>query len=547
MEDLWQEDVYEGLPASSAVAMTVMERSGIRRLIDSLVEYDRGQRKLSPGMAVKAMIAPIFDMRKKMPLSGIRHFHRATPTDLFFGKNVSVEGLNDSALGRSLDDLFDAGLEDMFWKCSSMIKRKFGFDSKIKHMDATNYSVWSVPPEYYTDGALPAFGGNAKNGRNDLLQYSAATVTDGDRILEYCKAYSGNTADGVMNAETIEFLKERIDAHENVLIADCKLVSGPLINELNNIGMGFISKLPSSFSGKIRDRIIASAMSGIMDTSSVNGYETYETECETEECGKLRVIAYRSPKGTKKAMEYLERQGLREAEKRFKPFLKKEFACEADAKAMFDDVMKEHVNSAYIVTGRTVRIDEIIRRKTRGRPPKGSAEPETKEKWKVETSMIFDKNRAVGLANVHGMSVIVTNLRFVTEDAENIRHGATSDTVLRLYLDQHKVEKTYRLMKSGMGVDSVYVHTPSRANALLFVVAIATLVSSIMDALIKRSGNGRQKTVKQVCTEIQSASFIYHRNEERMSVMGPKGSAAEVSSFVRILELAPSDMFSLLE
>jgi len=183
MEDLWQEDVYEGLPASSAVAMTVMERSGIRRLIDSLVEYDRGQRKLSPGMAVKAMIAPIFDMRKKMPLSGIRHFHRATPTDLFFGKNVSVEGLNDSALGRSLDDLFDAGLEDMFWKCSSMIKRKFGFDSKIKHMDATNYSVWSVPPEYYTDGALPAFGGNAKNGRNDLLQYSAATVTDGDRIL----------------------------------------------------------------------------------------------------------------------------------------------------------------------------------------------------------------------------------------------------------------------------------------------------------------------------------------------------------------------------
>ena len=74
MKIIRKERVYEGLPASSAVAMAVMETSGIRALIDRSVEYD-SERKLSPGMAVKAMIGPIFDGRKKLPLSGVRYFY----------------------------------------------------------------------------------------------------------------------------------------------------------------------------------------------------------------------------------------------------------------------------------------------------------------------------------------------------------------------------------------------------------------------------------------------------------------------------------------
>ena len=58
---------YSGIPASSALAMALMESSGIRKMIDDACEYD-GQRLLTPGNAVKAMIGPIFDARKKSPL-----------------------------------------------------------------------------------------------------------------------------------------------------------------------------------------------------------------------------------------------------------------------------------------------------------------------------------------------------------------------------------------------------------------------------------------------------------------------------------------------
>jgi len=537
---------YEGLPASSAIAMAVMEHSGIRRMIDSSVEYD-SERKLTPGMAVKAMIAPIFDARKKMPLTGIRHFHGASPTDLLFGKGVVNESLNDNALARNLDSLYDAGLEELFRKCSSAMKRRFGFDSKIRHMDATNYSIHSVKPEDSWIGeAVPAFGGNAKDGRNDLLRYSAATVTDGDRILEYCKAYSGNASDAVMNRNTLDFLKASLDPRENTVVADCKLVNGQLITELNGMGMGFISRLPSSFSDKLRDSIVDSAMNGVMDRSSIAGYETYETESETT-CGKLRLIAYRSPKDARKAMDYLERQGKRDAERLFKGFAKREYACEADAVKAFDDAVAKHRGSAYVVTGTPVRIEETVRRDTRGRPPKGSEAPATNVIWKIDVSMHFDRKRADELADEHGISVIVTNLPFATADHVNMRHGATTDTVLGLYLDQFKAEHTYRLMKSGMGVDSVYVHTPTRANALLFVVAIATLVSSVMDAMLRRNGKGRRKTVRQICIEIQSAILEYRRDEDTLSVLGPAGAEDGVFSYLDKIDLDSSLLLDIFD
>ena len=54
---------YEGLPATMAVGMALMEVTGIRAHIDSRCRFDRGRRTLTPGMAVKAMIGPIFNLR----------------------------------------------------------------------------------------------------------------------------------------------------------------------------------------------------------------------------------------------------------------------------------------------------------------------------------------------------------------------------------------------------------------------------------------------------------------------------------------------------
>jgi transposase len=492
------------------------------------------------------MIGPIFDQKKKLPLQGIRHFYELAPTDMLFSKGVTLESLNDNALARNLDSLSDAGLYDLFWKCSGMIKRRFGLNSNILHTDSTDVSVYALRSEDPGDGsAFPAYSGNPKDGRGDLLRYNMATVTDGDRILQYCRTYSGNMVDAVMNRDTLDFLRTRTDVRESVIIADCKLVNSILITEMQEMGLGFISKVPQSFSEKIREKAVEFALSSEMKDSSVPGYRVCETELKTV-CGELRFIAYRSAKGKKRSGDYLERHGKKTAENRFKPFLKKKFACEADALSAFDDVMKKHVDSAYVVLCDIVSSEETVPRKGRGRHPADYI-PETKMTWKVIVSMSFDKERASELTDLHNTSVIVTNIPYASADHENVRYGATTDTILRLYLDQYKIEQSYRLMKSGMGIDSVFVRTPSRASALFFVIGIAVLISNVVDALLRQSGKGRTKTMRQSCIEIQNAVIEYHRSENAISIPGSEAYADRVFSFMDSIGVDPSKLLEIFD
>lgn len=100
---------YEGIPAASALGMAVMESTGIRKLIDDSCRWDREQGVLSPGMAVKAMLGPMFDGRHKAPLYKVNLFYQTSPVDLLFGEGVAQASLSDSALARGLDTIFDAG------------------------------------------------------------------------------------------------------------------------------------------------------------------------------------------------------------------------------------------------------------------------------------------------------------------------------------------------------------------------------------------------------------------------------------------------------
>lgn len=135
---------------------------------------------------------------------------------------------------------------------------------------------------------------------------------------------------------------------------------------------------------------------------------------------------------------------------------------------------------------------------------------------------------------------VSVELRFATEDRDIVRHGATTSTILRLYLDQYKVEHTYRLMKSGMGVGSVYVRTLGRADALLFVVAIATLISSIIDVLLRRSGSCPFPTVRKAAEAIQHVMFEFHRDTGDVTVAGPKGPADRVFAYIDGIGVDPS-------
>lgn len=76
-------------------------------------------------------------------------------------------------------------------------------------------------------------------------------------------------------------------------------------------------------------------------------------------------------------MDHLRRQGLKDAERRFRAVTRRTFACREDASGSLDEVMKEHRGSAYDVFPDIVGMEVVERRPSAGRPPKDASSSET--------------------------------------------------------------------------------------------------------------------------------------------------------------------------
>ena len=86
----------------------------------------------------------------------------------------------------------------------------------------------------------------------------------------------------------------------------------------------------------------------------------------------------------------------------------------------------------------------------------------------------------------------------------------------------------------------MYVRTPRRADALLFTVAVATLISSIIDALLRRSGSCPFPTVRKAAEAIQHVMFEIYRDTSQVTVARLEGSADRVFAYIDEIGVNPS-------
>lgn len=85
------------------------------------------------------------------------------------------------------------------------------------------------------------------------------------------------------------------------------------------------------------------------------------------------------------------------------------------------------------------------------------------------------------------MSVLVTNLPF--GDGSDILESATTDDVISAYLGEYKVEHTFRLMMSGLNLGRMYIHSPARQDAVVFLTSINAMIRLIADNVLDPGPN----------------------------------------------------------
>lgn len=540
----FNEKQYVGINALVGLTLAEYEKCGIGSIIDAAVG-DKGKNRTLPIRSVVKMIAgAMMTPFDRIPLYRFDKMYGSAPVDLLFGEGLTPQSLNARSISRALDIISALDMSDILWRCALSCNAAYGLSSDTYHVDATNFSVYALTEDTTEDDFPKAmFGGNSKTGRNDLRQYNAMSVTDSNRVLRYLRAYSGNTSDVTMDRDAIDFLRHNIDPKVSTVVADCKIVTQDMIRDLIGMGMGFISKCPANFSDSVRDSIIDSVGNSFLDKSSLgDGYGVYDTDADTV-CGRLRFIAYKTPHDREDGIRFLTEDGERRLIRAFSRFRTKEFECFADADRAFCDALSELKDTAYQVSCEIHENERTERRPHRGRPSKDSEPPKTVRFWKVSVSWEFDLKKAESMIADNDIQIIVTNIPRGTDGNGNLRDGASADTVVRTYLDEYKAEHTFRLLKSGIGMDKVFLHKGNRVAAMIFIAGIAGVLSSTMDAVLRR-GNA-DTTTHLMKLDLADTTVRLKRQTGYTYIDGHEGAGAEIQEYCCILDIDPDSMIGI--
>ena len=75
------------------------------------------------------------------PLYLFSEFFEGKATEHLIGSGVRAEYLNDSRIGRALDQIYEYGITLLFVKIACLMAKRFEIDPKIAHIDGTSIAV----------------------------------------------------------------------------------------------------------------------------------------------------------------------------------------------------------------------------------------------------------------------------------------------------------------------------------------------------------------------------------------------------------------------
>ena len=108
--------------AHLGIVSTMMKEIGIVEIIDDIIGVDPRQ-KVSCGHAVLSMILNMLSIFQK-PLYLTVEFLKDKPVDRLIHQGLQYVDFNDDVLGRTLDKLYNSGLESSFLRIAAAVSKK---------------------------------------------------------------------------------------------------------------------------------------------------------------------------------------------------------------------------------------------------------------------------------------------------------------------------------------------------------------------------------------------------------------------------------------
>lgn len=462
-------------------------------LVEEVNRLSPSDAEVSAGHVVMALILDTLSGRG--PLYRLERSFNGMDLELLLGTDIASSKLNDDAVGRVLDRVWEAGTGKVLTAVALRAVKMFSLDTSRVHHDTTSVTVYG-DYDLYDDpnhgGPFVITYGFSKDHRPDLKQlvHSLLCVDHGIPIWSKCE--NGNESDKTINKNLLGRIVEKMRelGQDNPLyVADSALVTEDNLALMSDQDKGFrfVSRLPATYSecgAAIARAVEADTWEdlGILagDGSHSKRPPAHYHGCETSVTlygVRYRALVVHSSTHDKRRMKKLERmliQDLAELTKAKTEQEKIAYACLPDAQAALSRLVK---GKFHRLVGRI----EEIHRYGRGRPKADGTRTVNGIRYKLALEIERQDELIEKSEKEAGCFVLLTNVRCEGDDAIG------SKDLLAAYKGQDTVERNFGFLKDDLIVNSLFLKSPARIEALGLILVLSLMVWRLMERTMRMS------------------------------------------------------------
>jgi len=493
----------------------LMDQMRLPQIINEAVTKPNSQAKVDAGTMISGMILNLLS-DAKIRLYRLSHFFDDKPMPLIFPwkPNIVPANFTEERAGNVLDEFYRSNPQKIFSMLTHSNIKLYNINTNSIRVDTTSKSFYGA---YETNMPEPIdiTQGFSKDKRHDLKQIMFGTATSSDGIPILGEVMSGNTSDMTFNKGWIKTVRQALQKNDDDFLlytADSAAVTEENLKLFKEYHVDMISRLPERYGlaeDLINQAITANIWTEIGTLSEGKKAATYKSiSFERELCGDVyRFVVFHSSSLDKRKLKTLnskiEKEKL-ELVKKAQEESKREFFCEADARAEIDKFQKENKFKFHTITSEIIEVEKTIKRNKRGRLKNGEI-PSKERRFLVKIEPGQDVTACNREQERCGLFVLITTLKDMEKYPDR--------EILSQYKGQQAVENIFKFIKDPTLVGAYCLKNPERIVAFGYILLMAAQVYTILERVVRKNlenpdeepveGLNRQKTKRPTAYAIE--------------------------------------------
>jgi transposase len=448
--------------------------------LENIIDYSLptpSNRKVSCGQATLAMVLNGLGLTGRA-LYLMPEYMSNKPVDILVDEGLTAADFNDDTLGRALDELFQAGITELFARVAANAVRVFNIEHEYVHLDTSSFSLQGQYESEVAQEAVAARGavqvtnGYSKEKRPDLKQVIVTLITSQQSALPlWLEVLDGNSSDKKSFPASVHaYCQQLAEGEQPWFVMDSASYSKENLGQWGEVR--WLTRVPETIGAA--KRAIRSVATKDM-TELDNGYRIHALSSNYGQVQQRWLVVY-SPKAEQREMKRLDKQVERageKAEKALRQLTQIQFECEADAHKAGRQLNKK-------LKWHTLQTEcrPIEKYLQPGRPAKG-VKPIVAG-WKITGRLIANDGAIAQARQWLGRFILATN---------ELDEDCLPDTkLLSAYKAQgSSVERGFRFLKDPMFfADSLFLKSPARIMAMIMVMGLSLLVYALAERELRR-------------------------------------------------------------